>query len=48
LLDLGILRVLKFSGGEIGIMESQKVAKAILEVFAKDWEYFIISMAILM
>ncbi|WP_297811788.1 AAC(3) family N-acetyltransferase [uncultured Helicobacter sp.] len=40
-LDLGILRVLKFGGGEIGIMESQKVAKAILEVFAKDYEYFL-------
>ena len=42
LLDLGILKVLKLGGGEIGIMESQKVAKAILEVFAKDWEYFLL------
>ncbi|WP_291033005.1 hypothetical protein [Helicobacter sp.] len=42
MLDLGILRVLEFGGGEISIMESQKVAKVILEVFVKDWEYFIV------
>ncbi|WP_291032738.1 hypothetical protein [Helicobacter sp.] len=42
MLDLWILKVLEFGGGEIGIMESQKVAKAILDVFAKDWEYFIV------
>lgn len=41
LLDLGILRVLEFGGDEIGVMESQKVAKAILEVFARDYEYFL-------
>ncbi|CAM3484902.1 AAC(3) family N-acetyltransferase [Helicobacter sp. UBA3407] len=41
LLDLEILKVLKFGGGEIGIMESQKVAKAVLEVLAKDCEYFL-------
>ena len=41
LLDLGILRVVPFGGGEIGIMETQKVAQVVLEAFKKDFGVFL-------
>lgn len=41
LLDLGILKIIPFGGGEIGIMETQKVAQVVLEAFKKDFSAFL-------
>ncbi len=41
LLDLGILKVIKFGGGEIGIMEAQRVAQVVLEALKKDSNVFL-------
>ena len=42
LIDLGILRLAKFAGGTIGIMESQRVSEAILRALAKDYAAFLL------
>lgn len=41
LLDLGILKIIPFGSGEIGIMETQKVAQVVLEAFKKDFGVFL-------